>query len=115
MRNPSTGKDSIKHIFPSKKDTNIKIAEDSATNITASLFFKTPDGISRMAVLGFFLSICASTILLKPMAADLAATIAMRINIRAENLNSYFCHARIIAERAKGRAKIVWENLIILP
>jgi len=88
--------------------------DENITKTIASFFEILPFGISLMAVLGFSASISASTILLNPMAADLAPTIAIIIQKIIDGVTGFTLKARTRPARAKGRAKRVWESLIIL-
>ncbi|GAB4409242.1 MAG: hypothetical protein OHK0032_04800 [Thermodesulfovibrionales bacterium] len=90
-----------------------KTMKETDTNNTASLILIFPDGISRSFVLGFAKSIFLSIILLRPIAPDLALTIATIIQNIC--LMGGMPDAAIMAPvKAKGRAKMEWENLIIL-
>ena len=62
----------------------IKISENRATKRKLSFFDNNPEGISLMAVRWFLRSISASTILLNPMAADLAPTMAIKIQKKSK-------------------------------
>ena len=73
-----------------------------------------PAGISRIAVLRFFESNFISAILLKPMDAERAPVMAIKIQKISEKETEEFLNDKTTAERAKGSAKTVWENLIIL-
>ncbi len=88
-------------------DEKIKIKEDSITKKRDCFFVNNPEGISRFSVLGFFASMLASTILLKPIAADRAHIIASMIQKKSLNKGVCFSQAIIVADNAKGSAKIV--------
>ena len=89
--------------------------EKTATKTVAADRESFPDGISRTAVRGFRASMAASAIRLKPMAADRAPTMAASIQNRSHGVKGCRRWASTTADRAKGRAKIVWVNLIIRP
>ncbi len=82
-------------------------------NNKADLTLILPAGSSLSAVLGFRASSLLSATRLKPIAPDLAPTIATAI--QKTLLGGGIPPAAIKAEvNAKGRAKIEWENFIIL-
>ena len=77
---------------------------------------RTPDGIWRVAVRGFFASIRRSTILLNAIAADLAPTMQISIPTQGlipETTTPGFETASAAPISANGSAKSVWLNLII--
>ncbi len=74
-----------------------------------------PEGISLSLVLGFLESKRTSAILLNPIAALLAPTMAIRIQKNFAHVSGAWRWAKNTAERAKGSAKIVWLNRIIRP
>jgi hypothetical protein len=92
----------------------INTIQQKFTNTIAEIFEIAPEGISRLAVLGFAKSNFASTILLNPIAALLAKTIHNSINKNLVQLNGYpSCQiARKNPIIANGIANIVWLNLI---
>jgi TctA family transporter len=97
------------------KAENIKRADENKTKNQADFKLILPEGISLWLVLGLNLSIFLSAILLNPIAADLAPVIARIMKKIWLRVMSVYLEARTTAERAKGRAKIVWEILIISP
>jgi len=62
----------------------INTRDETATKRKDSFFDNRPEGISLIAVRLFLKSISASTILLNPMAADLAPTMARRIQMKSQ-------------------------------
>jgi hypothetical protein len=74
-----------------------------------------PEGISRWAVRGFFLSQAASTMRLNPIAADLAQTSAIIIQNTRRGVTGFTLFANIRDTRAKGKANMVCSNLIMRP
>lgn len=83
------------------------------TKMSAFLAFIILDGISRTAVLGFKTSKCLSIYLLNAIAALRANTIHKMTN-KNKSIRKVYCN--LIAKKkpinAKGKAKMVWLNLI---
>ncbi|MBW2011984.1 MAG: hypothetical protein JRI32_10210 [Deltaproteobacteria bacterium] len=96
-------------------EAKIKRPEDKTTKRRAEALESLPAGMARCDVRGFFASNLTSAIRLKPMAAERAPIIAIRIQKIAIKVMVCSREASTTAESAKGRAKIVWLNLIILP
>ena len=86
-----------------------------ATKIHASWREMIQAGICRPAVRGFSASMRASLMRLRPMAALRAPTMARQIQPIWAPVGGWPLarDARVAPIRAKGKAKTVWENLII--
>lgn len=80
-----TGIEKIRQMVSSMADANINKQEKKQINRIAEYFEIFPDGISLVAVLGFFLSNCSSATRFTPIAADRAPTMAIIIQHTSEN------------------------------
>jgi hypothetical protein len=94
------------------KVVRIKRMQLTIVNIRASFELILPEGISRMAVLGFCASISLSKYLLKAIAEFLAKIMHNTISKSLSQLNS--CPVIEMARKkpinANGIAKTVWAN-----
>lgn len=84
------------------------------TKIRAEFAFTIPAGISLMMVLGFLASISLSSHLLNAMAALLANNIHKITNNKVfiSKPAPWMTEPDIYPTKAKGKAKMVWLNLI---